>query len=121
MQRPPAFSAVKIAGRRAYDIARHAPEALPSPEPRPVLIESIAMLSYDWPLLHLDIACGKGTYIRSLARDLGAALGAGGMLRSLVRTRVGPWTIDQAARPEALPDPLTQAHLLRPADAPAGP
>ncbi len=113
MQRPPAYSAMKIGGRRAYALARKAQtdEELPELDPRPVVIRSITIASYDWPIVTLDIACGKGTYIRSLARDLGAALGTGGMLRSLRRTRVGPWTLDDAVSLDGLANELTQADL----------
>ncbi len=112
-QRPPAFSAMKINGRRAYALARNADthDELPKLEPRPVVIRSIDIVSFDWPLVTLDIACGKGTYIRSLARDLGAMLGTGGMLRSLRRTRVGPWTLEHAVTLEGLPRELTQPDL----------
>jgi tRNA pseudouridine55 synthase len=112
-QRPPAYSAMKIGGRRAYALARKAEtdDALPKLEPRPVVIHSIDIVAFDWPVVTLDIRCGKGTYIRSLARDLGAELGTGGMLRSLRRTRVGPWTIDDAVTLDDLPAQLTQADL----------
>lgn len=115
-QRPPAYSAMKIGGRRAYALARNAETdaELPRLEPRPVIIHSIDIVAFDWPVVTLDIACGKGTYIRSLARDLGAALGTGGMLRSLRRTRVGEWTLEHAVTIDSLPAELTQADL-RPA------
>src|SRR5271154_1026049 len=93
-QRPPAFSAMKIGGRRAYDLARRGkPVEL---APRPVRIDSIQIISYDWPYLKLTIDCGRGTYIRAIARDLGADLGVGGYLVELRRTRIGPYTADQA-------------------------
>lgn len=115
-QRPPAYSAMKINGRRAYALARKAEtdDELPELKPRPVVIDSIAIESFSWPVVTLDIACGKGTYIRSLARDLGVALQTGGMLRSLRRTRVGPWTLDHAVAIDDLPGELTQSDL-RPA------
>ena len=112
-QRPPAFSAMKIGGRRAYALARQAETEsdLPVLEPRPVTIHAVTLSAYDWPIATLEVRCGKGTYIRSLARDLGASLGAGGMLRGLRRTRVGRWTIDQAVDPRKLPQALTQQDL----------
>ena len=87
LQRPPAYSAMKVDGRRAYDLARSGkPVQL---EPRPVRVYYIDIIEYAWPLLRLRIDCGRGTYIRSIARDLGEALGTGGYLTALRRTRVG--------------------------------
>ena len=112
-QRPPAYSAMKVNGRRAYALARQAEpdDALPALQPRPVVIDSIDIAAFDWPVVALNIACGKGTYIRSLARDLGQALGTGGMLRSLRRTRGGPWMLHHAVTLDDLPSQLTQADL----------
>lgn len=114
MQRPPAYSAMKIEGRRAYDLARKSEtEAdLPVLAPRPITIDSIDITAYAWPMLTLDIACAKGTYIRSLARDLGASLHTGGMLDALVRTRVGRFDISAARQLDALPRQMTQHDLL---------
>lgn len=109
LQRPPAYSAMKIGGRRAYALARKG-EAVVL-EPRPVTIHGIDLLGYQWPIAELDVRCGKGVYIRSLARDLGQALGTGGTLAALRRTAVGPYTIDQAVPLDALPQVLTQADL----------
>jgi tRNA pseudouridine55 synthase len=113
-QRPPAHSAIWVDGRRAYHLARKGQlNELPA---RPVQVYHINLLDYLWPRLTIDVTCGKGTYIRSLARDIGAALGAGGMLDALRRTEVEPFTIEQARPPSALPDRLTQADLLDPND-----
>ena len=109
-QRPPAHSAVKIGGKRAYHLARAGDG--PEPEARTVEIHKITIAAYDWPRLTLDIRCGKGVYIRSLARDLGAALGVGGMLGGLRRTQVGRFGIEQSMPLDALPDPLRQDDLL---------
>ncbi len=98
-QRPPDYSAVHVAGRRAYRLARRG-AAVDLPE-RPVRIDAIELLDYAWPVLRIRVACGRGTYIRSLARDLGRALGVGGYLASLTRTRVGPFRIADAVSPEA--------------------
>jgi tRNA pseudouridine55 synthase len=88
-QRPPAFSAMKIGGRRAYDLARKGkPVDLAE---RPVRVDAIQILSYHWPDLRLTIDCGRGTYIRSIARDLGQSLHVGGYLSALRRTKVGPF------------------------------
>lgn len=108
-QTPPIFSAMKVGGKRAYKLAR-AGEA-PKMEPRPVTIHSIDIISYDFPIAAIDIRCGKGTYIRSLARDLGKALNTGGMLKSLRRTAVEPFTIEQAITLEDIPEILTREEL----------
>lgn len=93
-QRPPIFSAMKIKGRRAYDLAR-AGRVVEMP-PRTVQVYAIERLSYAWPFLSLRIDCGRGTYIRAIARDLGEALAVGGYLTELRRTRVGPFGVDDA-------------------------
>jgi tRNA pseudouridine55 synthase len=109
-QRPPAFSAMKVGGRRAYALARSgAPPELP---PRPVHVHGIDILRYSWPELELDIHCGKGTYIRSMARDIGVALGTGGHCAALRRTAVGPFDERLALALDAVPDPLEARHLI---------
>jgi tRNA pseudouridine55 synthase len=112
-QRPPAHSAIWVDGTRAYHMARAGED--PNLPARPVVVHAISVLDYRFPLLKLDIRCGKGTYIRSLARDLGKALGCGGMLHSLRRTAVGPFTLDGALTLDDIPQPLLQHHLLDPA------
>ena len=96
-QTPPAYSALKRAGRPAYDYAR-AGEPL-SLEPRSVVIHALEMTSFAGPeALSLRIRCSKGTYVRALARDLGRALGVGGHVTALRRTMSGPFSL-AAARP----------------------
>ena len=93
-QVPPAHSAVHVDGRRAYKLARAGKEVnLP---PRPVVIHAIDVLGYDYPRLELAVTCGSGTYIRSLARDIGASLGVGGYCTALTRTAVGRFTLAEA-------------------------
>jgi tRNA pseudouridine55 synthase len=100
LQRPPAYSALKVAGRRAYELARSGRAV--TLEARPVTIHRLEMSRYDWPLLDLVIECGRGTYVRSIARDLGERLATGGYLTSLRRTRVGPYRLDDAVALEGL-------------------
>ncbi|MDA0376633.1 MAG: tRNA pseudouridine(55) synthase TruB [bacterium] len=93
-QIPPAASAVKIGGERAYRKMRQGKGVdLPA---RSVEIKTCDLLSYAYPQLQLRVACGSGTYIRSLANDLGLSLRVGGYLTGLKRTRVGDWTLDNA-------------------------
>lgn len=113
-QLPPAHSAVKVGGKRAYQLARTG--RTPDIEPRRVRIDAIDVLEYDWPRLVIDVRCGKGVYIRSLARDLGKPLCAGGVLTALRRTAVGRWTIDQAVPIERLPEVLDPRALDVPGD-----
>lgn len=93
-QTPPAFSAVKVDGKRAYDYARKGKEV--ELRPKLLVIDEIEILSYDEALqqLTLRIVCSKGTYIRALARDIGQALQSGAHLIALRRTRVGDISVD---------------------------
>lgn len=92
-QLPPQFSALKVQGQRAYELARRGTEV--ALQPRPVRVDSIQLVNYEWPWLDLIIDCGKGTYVRSIARDLGERLQVGGLVQSLRRTRVGPFLAEQ--------------------------
>jgi tRNA pseudouridine55 synthase len=98
-QVPPAYSAARVSGRRAYDLARRGREV--SLEPRRVRVYAIELRAYAYPHLDMAVRCGKGTYIRSLARDLGARLGCGALVESLRRTRVGPFDESEALSLEA--------------------
>jgi tRNA pseudouridine55 synthase len=100
MQRPPAYSAIKVEGRRAYDLARRGQEV--AIEARPVNVYRIDLVTYEFPLLELTIECGRGTYIRSIARDLGERLGTGAYLTQLRRTRVGRYTTEGAVALDTL-------------------
>ena len=93
-QVPPAFSAVHVGGRRAYKLARKG--LSPDLPAREVTIHAIDIVRYAYPLLEIDVRCGRGTYIRSLARDIGDAVGTGGYCTSLARTEVGPFTLADA-------------------------
>ncbi|MCB9997873.1 MAG: tRNA pseudouridine(55) synthase TruB [Methylobacteriaceae bacterium] len=90
LQRPPAFSAIKIAGERAYDLARDG--EIVEIEPRPVTINSLELVDSTEDTATLEAQCGKGTYVRAIARDLGRMLGCFGHVIALRRTRVGPFT-----------------------------
>lgn len=109
-QTPPAHSAVHVGGRRAYELARRG-EAVVI-DPRPVRIDEIDLLRYDWPALALRVTCGRGTYIRSLARDIGTALHTGGHLTALRRNAVGPYHVEQAHPIERFDRPIAQDDLL---------
>lgn len=92
-QLPPKHSAKKIEGKRAYHLARQGKEF--ELKPVPVTAHEIELLDYRWPSLKLRVRCGKGFYMRSLARDLGEKLGVGGYLSELIRTCVGKYSLDQ--------------------------
>lgn len=127
-QVPPAASAVKIDGTPAYKFQRAGrPVEL---GPRPVRIYWLHVHQYEWPVLDFEVACGRGTYIRALIRDLGQALGAGGCLTALQRTAIGPfraadaWPLGrlaEAAAPEYLVPLETARALLAVPDIPPRP
>lgn len=108
-QMPPVYSALKIDGRPAYELARKGREVTLAS--RLVRIDSVELLRYEWPELTIRVACGRGTYIRSLARDIGAALGTTGYLVALQRTRVGDYRIEGAVSLVTLRGDGGWAHL----------
>lgn len=95
-QIPPVFSAVKVKGRRAFDYARNGEEL--KLQPRKIVIKEIEILSFENPVLEIRVVCSKGTYIRSLARDIGKELKCGGYLTALRRTRIGDFKIEEAIK-----------------------
>jgi len=99
-QTPPAYSAVHVNGRRAYKLARAGRR--PDLSPRSVTVHEIGLLHYDWPVLEIEVRCAAGTYIRALARDIGAALGTGGYCSRLTRTEVGIFHLERAVSVEEL-------------------
>lgn len=101
-QLPPKYSAIKINGERAYNLARKG--ETPELKPRNITITKLNILNYNWPLLELEVACSKGTYIRSLARDLGLKLNTGGYLQQLTRTAIGDYTLAQAQEIDVYPN-----------------
>jgi tRNA pseudouridine55 synthase len=94
MQVPPAHSAIKKDGKRVYELAREGKEV--KLDPRPVTIMTFELLKIALPEVHFRVQCSTGTYIRSLANDFGAALGCGGYLQELRRTRIGDYRVEHA-------------------------
>ena len=90
-QMPPVYSAKKIKGQPAYKLARQGRKV--ELKPTKVIINSIKISKYKWPFLKIEVICGKGTYIRSLAHDIGQKLNVGGILVKLIRTRIGDYKI----------------------------
>ncbi|HEX9173736.1 MAG TPA: tRNA pseudouridine(55) synthase TruB [Telluria sp.] len=115
LQVPPMYSALKRDGKAYYEYAREGITL--EREARPVTIHGLELIAYDAPFLKIEVTCSKGTYVRVLGEDIGAALGCGAHLNALRRTRVGPLTVDGMVTLEALqahPAPLS---LLAPVDA----
>ncbi|MBP9718373.1 tRNA pseudouridine(55) synthase TruB [Candidatus Gracilibacteria bacterium] len=98
-QVPPAYSAIKVKGVRAYDRAR-AGEAVVL-EPRQVRIDAIDIVQFDFPFVALRVRCAKGTYVRSLVHDIGQKLEVGAYVKSLRRTAIGPHRVETAQKLEA--------------------
>jgi tRNA pseudouridine55 synthase len=98
LQVPPAHSAIKVGGKRLYELARQGREV--NPEPRKIRIKEFQITHIDSttaaPIVHFRVVCSTGTYIRSLAFDMGEELGCGAYLSSLCRTRIGHYTIQEA-------------------------
>ena len=99
-QIPPRFSAIKVGGKRSYDLARSG--EVVELKSRQVQIESIELTEFTPDAATFSVVCGKGTYIRSIARDMAAALGTCGHVTMLRRTRVGPFTLEHAFSLDAL-------------------
>lgn len=93
-QVPPAFSAKRIKGKRSYELARAGIEV--KLKPTPVTVYNIELLNYNWPFLEISVKCSSGTYIRSLARDIGQCLGCGGYLEELCRTKIGKFSLEES-------------------------
>jgi tRNA pseudouridine55 synthase len=116
-QRPPIYSALKHEGRPLYRYARAGQDA--PREPRTVVVHTLELRSFAPPLVELYMEVGKGTYVRSLAHDLGEQLGCYAHLDGLTRTRTGPFDLRDAISPnvfEAAVEADTWEELLRPAD-----
>ncbi len=112
VQLPPQFSALKVGGRPAYAIAR-AGKTVPL-QPRAVRVYSLTVTAYDWPFLSIDLHCGRGTYVRSIARDIGELLGVGGYVQTLRRTAVGDFDVRNAVSLDLLQTPDDLRARVRP-------
>jgi tRNA pseudouridine55 synthase len=99
LQVPPIHSAIKKEGKRAYALAREGKEI--KLDPRPVTISEFEITKITLPEIHFRVVCGTGTYIRSLAHDLGQALGCGAYLKALRRTKIGAFSVADAQTVEA--------------------
>lgn len=99
MQVPPIHSAIKVGGQRVYELARKGKEV--KLEPRRVVITAFEITEFRLPEVSFRVVCSTGTYIRSLANDLGGALGCGGYLSALRRTRIGEFRVDDAMTVES--------------------
>jgi tRNA pseudouridine55 synthase len=115
LQVPPMYSALKRDGKAYYEYAREGITL--EREARPVTIHELTFISYDAPFLKISVTCSKGTYVRVLGEDIGAALGCGAHLNALRRTRVGPLSIDGMITMEALQAHAEPLSLLAPVDA----
>lgn len=93
-QMPPAYSALKIKGKKAYELARKGEKV--TLKERDVIIHSIELLQYKYPVLKIKTTVSSGTYIRALARDIGKQLGCGAYLRNLKRTKIGDYNLTDA-------------------------
>ena len=109
-QVPPVYSAVRIDGKHAYEHARKAKDI--EIQPRKVRIDSIELLDFALPYIQIRIACSKGTYIRSLANDIGKALHSGGYVSSLQRTKVGDVTLDDCISIESFQEQIEQEKVV---------
>ena len=115
MQVPPAYSAVHVDGHRAYKLRRKSDEVEQKMQPKPVHIDEIELLDFDagQMLLEIRVVCGKGTYIRSLARDIGRALDSGAYLTALRRTRVGDIRVEDCVDFERVEEWLSQLPMVK--------
>lgn len=116
-QIPPMYSALKVNGKKLYELAREG--KVIERKARHVCIHELEILEINLPVVTMRVSCSKGTYIRTLCEDIGNVLGCGGTMQSLRRTKVGPFTIDQALtldRIQALRDEDRLHTILRPVD-----
>ena len=111
-QIPPSFSACKISGERAYELARKGEEV--NLKPKTLVIDEIELLDYQLPTIQIRVVCSKGTYIRALARDIGEALHSGAHLTGLIRTRVGNIRLSDCLQVDSFAEWLDQQEIELP-------
>lgn len=109
-QVPPVFSACKVDGKRAYELARKGEDI--ELKSKTLVIDEIELLDCQLPVVKIRVVCSKGTYIRALARDIGVALNSGAHLIALERTRIGDVTLDQCMSPENIDDFLEKNVMI---------
>ncbi|MFH1129353.1 MAG: tRNA pseudouridine(55) synthase TruB [Patescibacteria group bacterium] len=109
-QVPPIHSAIKVNGVRAYKLAWQGLK--PELKSRKIKIYNINILSYEWPYLKIEVDCSRGTYIRSLAHDIGQKLGCGAYLEALIRTKIGKFTIESSVKVDELSSKNWENYLI---------
>ena len=114
LQVPPMYSALKVNGQKLYDLARKGKEV--ERQPRPITIHELTLLGMDAEGIHLRVHCSKGTYIRTLCKDIGEALGCGGCMAALRRVQAGEYTAEEAVPLETLLETDAPEQYLRPVD-----
>ena len=114
MQVPPMYSALKINGQKLVDLARKGKEV--ERQPRPITIHELTLLGMEADGIHLRVRCSKGTYIRTLCKDIGEALGCGGCMAALLRVTAGEYTIEESVPLQTLLETEEPEQYLRPVD-----
>ncbi len=117
-QRPPAFSALKVNGKRAYDLARKG--EVVELAARPIMIHGLELIEYEYPRFVLDIECGSGTYVRSLGRDIAVKLGTAAVMSDLIRTGIGRFCIQEAISTDQVSKESIESQLIPPLHALGG-
>lgn len=112
MQTPPSYSAIKLKGKKAYEVARRG--GAPVLGPRKVTVYSIKVVKYGYPILELELEVSSGTYIRAIARDLGKKLGTYGYLKELKRTKIGNYNLEDAMNLENITKKVLEEKGLLP-------
>jgi len=114
LQVPPMYSALKVDGKKLYELARQGKEV--ERKPRPITIHELECVAFSGDTATLRVRCSKGTYIRTLCKDIGAALGCGGCMAGLRRVQAGEYTIEEAVPLQELLETQTPERYLRPVD-----